>query len=627
MWRLLFLVLSMSVATSIAEEGTQVPAVTPAEGQAVAAEPGEPFPFPDSLRTAVKFWTRIYTEVDIRGGLIHDSERLDLVYETLDLTFELEPDQRIEERLKRYRARLRDLAEGEPEERSCEDQRLLALWGGNPSKEELRAAAERVRFQRGQSDRFLAGLIRSGTWRPFIDQTLTEFGLPPELAYLPLTESSYHPLVYSHAGAAGLWQFMPATARRFMQVDTVLDERLDPYASTLAAARLLQFNHRLLGSWPLALTAYNHGVSGVSQAVETTGTRDIGVIIEKYRGPLFGFASRNYYPSFLAAVAIASHPERYFDRPIVPRPAVERSPLVLAAHLPVDTVVERLRLDKAELRRVNPALRDSVWRGSKHIPKGYRLNLPEGQTPQALLEPLQQLAQEAGSAEQRPDIRHELAPGDTLASVALKHRVSVDELREMNGIGDDKAIRLGQTLRVPPPATSQALPGSEEGMRRYQVRPDDTLSQIAKRFGLRTFELRKANGLGPEEDALPGQVLSIPPPKSRPGEQACQVGPGETLSQIARRYGLRTAELLEANDLDDGDRVREGRILRIPHPRPRPGEQIYRVRPGDTITQIARRFGLKIPQLLDYTGLSDQEPLKPGKVLRVPMIVATEPRQ
>ncbi|MBU0498440.1 MAG: LysM peptidoglycan-binding domain-containing protein [Gammaproteobacteria bacterium] len=624
MWRIFLLIASVLAAGVLANETTTA-AVTIMEGEAESPALEEPFPLPEGLRAAVKFWTRIYTDVDIRGGLIHDNESLDIVYEHLDLSFDLEPDERIEWRLKRYRSMLWNLAEGDRSGLNCEERRLLALLGGNPSKGALRAAAKRVRFQRGQSDRFVAGLIRSGAWRAFIDQTLAAYGLPQELAVLPYIESSYHPLVFSHAGAAGLWQFMPITGRRFMQIDPVLDERLDPFESTLAAAQLLQFNHRILGSWPLALTAYNHGVSGVRRAVESTGSRDIGVIVNNYRGPLFGFASRNYYAAFLAVLEVAKHPERHFYQRIEPRPAVERSRFELAAYLPADILAERLGIDKAALKRVNPALGDQVWRGSKHIPKGYRLNLPEGYDPDSMAERLQRAALEAGIDQQRPDIHYEVSPGDTIATIALKYRVGLDELRAMNGIEDDKGIRIGRTLRLPPPGRTKSPPGSEEGVRRYQVRSDDTLSQIAERFGLRTFELMKANDLLHEEDAMPGQMLMIPRAKAKPGEQVYLVCQGDTLSQIAERYGLRTPELMAANDLDDRDSIREGQVLRVPKPKARPGERIYRVRPGDTLSQIARRFGLKPPELLEYTGLSGQEPLKPGKILRVPFSPAREP--
>ena len=136
--------------------------------------------------------------------------------------------------------------------------------------------------------------------------------MPKEIAALPHVESSFNPAAYSKVGAAGLWQFMPSTAKRFMRVDSLVDERLDPYSATEAAANLMLYNYRLLGTWPLAVTAYNHGPGGLRRAQEQLGTSDIAVIVKRYQGATFGFASRNFYVSFLAALEVDRNAEKYF---------------------------------------------------------------------------------------------------------------------------------------------------------------------------------------------------------------------------------------------------------------------------------------------------------------------------
>src|SRR5439155_792023 len=117
-------------------------------------------------------------------------------------------------------------------------------------------------------------------------------GFQVEGARLPHLESSFDLRAYSKAGAAGIWQFIPATGRRFMRVDALVDERRDPFASTRAAALYLREVHRLLNSWPLAITAYNHGPQGMARAVRQVGTTDIASIIRQYDGMAFGFAPR-----------------------------------------------------------------------------------------------------------------------------------------------------------------------------------------------------------------------------------------------------------------------------------------------------------------------------------------------
>jgi membrane-bound lytic murein transglycosylase D len=114
-------------------------------------------------------------------------------------------------------------------------------------------------------------------------------------------------------GAAGLWQFMRSTGRRYMRIDRSVDDRLDPFRSTEAAAQLLGYNYRVLGTWPLAITAYNHGTAGMLRAKETLGTDDIVTIVRHYNSRTFGFASRNFYVSFLAALDIDHNPDKYFS--------------------------------------------------------------------------------------------------------------------------------------------------------------------------------------------------------------------------------------------------------------------------------------------------------------------------
>ena len=264
--------------------------------------PGARRELPDAGRASrprVDFWTRVYTEVGTNGGLIHDNEDLSLVYEVVrvpegasDRTLE----QRADDAKARARAALRKLggrAAPEPLRRAsaaCSPSSRRACRAARS-----RAAAERVRFQRGQADKFRDGLERMGRWESHIRRALRERGVPEDLKALPHVESSYNPDANSHAGAAGLWQFTRPTGRLYMRVDHIVDERRDPFVASEAAARLLRSNYERLGTWPLAITAYNHGPGGIAKAVRHLGTRDIGVIVGRYRSPSFGFASRNFY--------------------------------------------------------------------------------------------------------------------------------------------------------------------------------------------------------------------------------------------------------------------------------------------------------------------------------------------
>jgi membrane-bound lytic murein transglycosylase D len=227
-------------------------------GGRAAAETPDPFAQPRELEQDVRFWIRVYTEVTTNQGLLHDDWNLGLVYEVLRFDPDASPSQRerrVAEAKARYAALLRRFAAGSTEDLTPHERRILHAFGENAAARDFRDAIERIRFQLGQADRFHEGLIRAAVWEKQIAHTLAQHGVPAEIAALPHVESSFNLAAYSKVGAAGLWQFMPGTAKRFMRVDGVVDERLDPYSATDAAANLMLYNYHLLGTWPLAVTS------------------------------------------------------------------------------------------------------------------------------------------------------------------------------------------------------------------------------------------------------------------------------------------------------------------------------------------------------------------------------------
>ena len=249
------------------------------------------------------------------------------------------------------------------------------MWGAEGTPARLHDAVEDIRFQLGQSDRFRAGLIRSGAWETHIAETLANLGLPAELAVLPHVESSFNPAAYSKVGAAGLWQFMRSTGRRYMRIDGAVDDRLDPFRSTEAAAQLLAYNYRVLGTWPLALTAYNHGSAGMRRAKEQLGTDDIVKIVRSYTSRTFGFASRNFYVSFLAALEIDRNPEKYFGS--LQRESEARFQEVpLPAYVSVSALEHTLKIDSRQAARPEPGAAAGGVDGQRRVPKAYHLRLP-----------------------------------------------------------------------------------------------------------------------------------------------------------------------------------------------------------------------------------------------------------
>jgi membrane-bound lytic murein transglycosylase D len=353
-------------------------------------------------------------------------------------------EREIEQAVANYQSALHSLAGGKRQDLTPREQKVLALWGDNASSETLAAAANRIRFQRGQADRIREGIIRAGAWEQGIRKRLRDAGLPERLSVLPYVESSYNPQVESHAGAVGLWQFTRFTGRHYMRVDEILDERADPVTSTDGAVRLLANYYSKLRSWPLAITAYNHGLSGVRRAIQETGSTDIGDIVRSYSAPRFGFASRNYYAAFLAAGDVTRNAERYFGR--LQKQRAENYWMVkLPSYLAMDDLMRVLAVDTDVVQALNPALQPAVWGNRKYVPKGYLLRLP-ATTGSATITAL--ITRTQGHAQQIPDFFYRVKKGDTLSGIALRHNQSVSDLMALNNLRNEDHIRTGQSLRL-----------------------------------------------------------------------------------------------------------------------------------------------------------------------------------
>jgi len=480
------------------------------------------FPRPTALEEDVRFWIRIYTEVGTDGGLIHDSRDLAVVYEKILFPSNISSrsrERRVEKQKKSIASVLRRLGQGKRTKLSQEEERILALWPKGVSNSTLNQAAKRLRFQLGQADKFRAGLIRSGEWVPHIRSTLKDMGLPMEIAALPHVESSFTPHAYSRVGAAGLWQFTRSTGRRFMRIDHVVDERLDPFKASGAAARLLQQNYQVTGSWPLAITAYNHGASGMRRAANKLGTRDITTVLRKYKSRTFGFASRNFYVEFLAAVDIASNPERYFGK-LTQNPPVAYATTEVPYYTKASALSRSIGVSTEVLKQSNLSLLSTVWREAKYVPRGFTLRVPRS----AISEPLAQLVARVPSsqrhASQTRDLYYTVRRGDNLSSIARRNDSTISELMALNGLRSRHRIRAGQRLRLPhedhgvqvasaPRRSSTPSPPPSDGM--YTVRRGDTLTRISDKFGVSEQQILAMNALHNRNYIEAGQVLRVTP--------------------------------------------------------------------------------------------------------------------
>jgi membrane-bound lytic murein transglycosylase D len=470
-----------------------------------AAQDPNLFPRPPELESAVQFWTRVYTEVDTQSGFLHDSRHLSVIYTSLPL------DRRqIENRRNRIREDLRVLATGKRSGLTASQREILELWPADVSAETLQEAASNVRWQLGQSDRFLGGLRRSGAYRSHINQVIREKELPIELAVLPHVESSFNPGAYSSAAAAGMWQFGRATGLRFMRIDHIVDERMDPYIATNAAMSLLEYNYSVLGTWPLALTAYNHGAGGIARAVRETGTTDIETIVANYRGRAFGFASRNFYAQFLAVLDVENNARQYFGDFRL-NPAPEFATVEADAFIDAEVFARSVGISLEQLRADNPALRPAVWEGNKRIPRGFPVKVRAAAVGSGDL--LAMIPTDYKFAVQTPDVAYVVERGDSLSVIARRFDTTVSRLVALNQLRSRNRISIGQRLLLPQDNvdTSQLVVEAEattDG--RYQVRRGDTVSLIAARFGVSEQEVLSLNGISDRNRIYPGQDLRLP---------------------------------------------------------------------------------------------------------------------
>jgi membrane-bound lytic murein transglycosylase D len=457
-------------------------ALLAAAGRVTAAS--SELPYPPSLRSQVEFWKKVFGVYSQHQIVIHDTERLSRVYAVLDyrdlaasgespIVVELTERAGIAAEKQRVRELLLalDARDGNDGGLGAEERKIWNLFTKDKNPRKFAAAADptRIRAQHGLKERFAEGVRISRRYIHEMEEIFRSEGLPTALTRLPLVESCFDIEAYSKVGAAGIWQFMPATGRHYMRIGGVLDERRDPLRATRAAARHLQENYEALGSWPLAITAYNHGRAGVQRAVRETGTTDIGTIVKRYRGPLFGFASRNFYAEFLAALAVEGAHRDYFGELQFDPPFVSDE-VPLESALSGQVAASCANVSATELAALNPAVDSAVFTLPGNLPRGYLLRVPPGSSGE-FSQRLAQIASDArvvavpsrgrkaertasatrtgtSSAQRAAHRTHRVGKGQTLSHIAQQYRVSLRRLMSANSLRGT-TVKPGQVLKIP----------------------------------------------------------------------------------------------------------------------------------------------------------------------------------
>jgi membrane-bound lytic murein transglycosylase D len=421
-----------------------------------------------------------------------------------------------------------------PEQLNEQERRVFNLYAGIDDDRRFRKALENVRSQRGLKERTQRALETSGKYLPDMETVFRREGLPTRLTRLPLVESSFNEEAYSKVGAAGIWQFMPSSARIYMRLNEVVDDRADPWFSTQAAAEHLKDDYEALHDWPLAVTAYNHGRGGLARGLEQVRGNSLSDLIERYRAKSFGFASRNFYAEFLAASDVERDYARHFGNLQRKDPLRFDQVQTSDYYIPYQTLLRLSGTDEETFRRLNPAYRPDVIDGKLYVPPGHTLRLPPGQA-EAFRVALNNLSSSERYEQQKLYyVQHRIEKGDTLARIAKKYHVTLASLKAANPTLS-KHLRRGTYVRVPPheagvstaiaslkpipkasaKTSAKAIAVSTEAKpaksyRTHKVRSGQTLSHIAKQYRVSIDALLKLNGLTASSMLKPGQRIRVP---------------------------------------------------------------------------------------------------------------------
>jgi len=421
---------------------------------------------------------------------------------------------------------------------------------------------------------------RASRYLPMMRDVFREEELPEELLNLAFIESAVNPWATSRVKAAGIWQFMASTGRLYgMQVSWWVDERRDPEKATRGAAAYLKKLYRMFDSWDLALAAYNAGEGTVQRAVARQRTRDFW----KLRLPK---ETRYFVPAFMAMTIISKEPERYgFSPP--PDDPFETMTVTLDHPTDFRTLAQVAEIPVEQLRELNPAL--IRWSTPPGAPR-YSVRVPTG----VKADFLDELAR-IPPHERVAWIAHRVRKGETAPAIAKRYGANLQALLDMNGLKKRQALKPGGSVLVP--ASAAFLPNAMADAAvdrpktktarvtptRHTVKQGETVTQIARAYGLSPAELQRANGLSQNASLRPGQHLKLP-------------------SAVAQERSRAARKNLASS---------------LAGPLSAPSERRYVVKRGDTLTEIARVHGVSQDDLRRWNGLSRDALLQPGQTLRI----------
>ncbi|MGS2722282.1 LysM peptidoglycan-binding domain-containing protein [Porticoccus sp. GXU_MW_L64] len=376
--------------------------------------------------------------------------------------------------------------------------------------------------------------------------------MPMELALLPAVESAFDPFAYSHSHAAGLWQFIPGTAKRFgLQRDWWQDGRRDVTESTRAALEYLDYLNGLFdGDWLLALAAYNSGEGTVKRAIKRNARAGKGTDFWSLKLPR---ETRAYVPQLLALSRIIANPEAHKLTLVEIANEPYFGEVSFGAQMDLEQAALMAGIGSEELYRLNPAYnRLSTAPGSDQ-----RLLLPV-----AAVERFEEAIARVPKEQWLATREYRVKSGDILGRIAKKHKVTVADLKRENNLKSDR-LSIGQVLRIP----GAGVTPIQTRHSYYTVASGDSLWQIARSHKVSVKNLRAWNNLAPNEYLKPGQQLQVssykPVIRTTNRKLNYRVKRGDSLSRIASHFNVRVKDILSWNKLNPGKYLQPGQKLTL----------------------------------------------------------------
>jgi membrane-bound lytic murein transglycosylase D len=493
-----------------------------------------------------------------------------------------------------------------------------------------------VYFQTVAREAFEKYLRRSTKYKPMMLKIIRQYGLPEDLIYLSLVESGYNPHAYSWARAMGLWQFIASTGRMYdLDRNWWMDERKDPIKSTHAACRFLKYLYEKFGSWELAMAAYNGGPGRVGRQIKKQQTRDFWELRLRRQ-------TMDYVPLIMAATVLAKNPEKYGFTDIEYEPPLYWDEVEIDKCVELSVVADEIGCSLKKLKELNPELL------RKYTPpnsKKYKLKIPVGSK-----DKFWAAYESMPSPKETSWVQHRIRRGETISTIAARYGVSQYAIMEANNLHRRSTIYAGKKLIVPVP-----LDHSYRGARKghdykaengiYVVEGGDTLWDIARAFGTTVSALRRINYVERGSRIYVGQRLKIPSnatryqdknqkssqkvfagkgtpaPIAKSSESSgssvstYKVRPGDTLWDIARMFGTTTSSLRRLNNLGRSSRIYPNQSLRVKGEAPK--YLVHKVRRGESLSRIASRYRTSIRRIMANNGITDPDRLRVGQVLKI----------